>query len=121
MAFKAALEGDRAMKAKIERGIAEAPKEMRRALLAVGERKLEGLRAATPVKKGWLRDSERLRVMVSAKKEDIRISLLVGDERAWYARIVESKQKFFQTFILAQVGSIGGEIAGEFDLRRAVP
>lgn len=107
------------MKHKLERLITEGPKELRRAMVEVAERKLPLLRAATPKKKGWLRESERVRVMVSTKKEDLRVSFIAGDERAWYARIVESRVQFMEKFILGQAGTVGGEIAAQVDLKRA--
>lgn len=118
-AIKMTLEGDREMKGVFKRLIAESPKELRRSLVAVGGRKLEILRARTPYKTGKLRASERMRVMVSGKREDLRISLLAGDETAWYARIVESRTKFMESTILESVPTIGREIAAEVELRRA--
>ena len=118
-AIKMTLEGDREMKGVFKRLIAESPKELRRSLVAVGGRKLEILRARTPYKTGKLRASERMRVMVSGKREDLRISLLAGDETAWYVRIVESRTKFMESTILESVPTIGREIAAEVELRRA--
>lgn len=122
-ALKMTLEGTGEMKARFKHMTQDQGlrKELRRATVAVGERELEHvLRPSTPYKTGKLRDSERLLVMASEAKEDLRVSYVAGNEAAWYARIVESRTKFMEKFVLGLVPTIGGKIAAELDLQAAV-
>ena len=113
------------MQRRFERAIQETPKELRRVLKEVAERKLLIVQSRTPVKTGKLLASERVRVMVSAKKDDFRISILAGDSSAPYARIVheihKTKRKFLESVILESVPTIGSELAQTLDLARMVP
>lgn len=113
------MEGAQRMKNRLEGLAVSTPKELRRSVLEVANRNLPLLRENTPMKTGKLRASERVRVMVSAKREDIRVSLIAGDEEAWYARIVEFKKHYMEKTILDLSSRVAGEIAAEFDMRQA--
>lgn len=125
VAFKASFEGEAAMKAKLRAvaGDKGMRKEARGAALEVGGVILGVMQAETPVKSGKLRGSEKIKVMVSSKKEDIRISLLAGGPDAPYARIVhethKTKSKFMERPLLAAVPTAARDIAEKIDLKRA--
>jgi bacteriophage HK97-gp10 putative tail-component len=126
VAVRATLTGDKEMKRKLEHLTSEKGlrKEARKATVEVGGEKVLLMKARTPVKTGKLRDSERLLVMVSAKKEDIRISLIAGGPDVLYARKVHEEHKthskFMESVILEAAGTAGQEIAAKIDLARAV-
>ena len=127
VAFRASLTGDKEMKAKLKAiaGDKGMRKEARGAALEVAEVILVKMQAETPVDSGKLRKSERIRVMVSPKREDIRISLLAGgaDFGVVYAWIVhethKTKSKFMERPLLAAAPTAGRDIAEKIDLRRA--
>lgn len=122
-AVKVSLQGDKEMKARLVNLIREAPKELRKAMLVVATQKLEEIKARTPMKSGKLRGSERVKLLVSGKKEDLRVTILAGGPDAPYARIVHevhpTQKKFFESVILEAVPTIGAEIGSQFDLKRA--
>ena len=63
-----------------------------------------------------------MRVMVSSKKEDIRLALLAG-RGLLYARKVhethKTKSGFMRSVLLEAAASVAGEIGAEIDLRAA--
>lgn len=126
-AIKFALEGDRAMKRRLQAAAGDAGmrKVARAALLEVGDALVQKMQAETPVKKGKLRASEGRRALVSGKKEDLRITLFAGGPTAPYARIVherhKTKSKFMERVILEAVPTAAADIAAKIDLRRVVP
>ena len=124
-AIRVTFEGDKAMKRRFERAIEATPKELRRALVEVANRKLPIVQARTPVRTGALQRSVRVRVMVSQKKEDLRVTIIAGGPGIPYAARVhethKTKSKFIESVILESVPTIGKEIAGELDLRQMVP
>jgi len=131
VAFKASFTGEKEMKAKLQAiaGDKGMRKEARGAALEVGGVMLGQMQARTPVKTGRLKRSERIKVLVSSKKEDIRISLLAGGELAPYAAIVHNdtkarhphggQAKFMESVILENVPTAGRQLAEKIDLRRA--
>ena len=125
VAFRATLEGDKAMKAKLRAvaGDKGMRKEARGAALEVGAVILEKMKEATPVDTGKLRNSERIRVLVSSKKEDIRISLIAGGPDVPYARRVhethKTKSKFMERPLLEAAPTAARDIADKIDLKRA--
>lgn len=125
-AIRFTFEGDKAMKQKL-RNVA-GDKGMRKiargaALEVAGEFLIE-MKAGTPFKTGKLRNSEKIRVLVSSKKEDIRITMVAGGPEAPYAWIVherhKKKPKFMESVILEHAPTAGQEIAAKIDLRQAV-
>jgi HK97 gp10 family phage protein len=127
VAVKASLTGDKEMLRKLERvaGDKGMRKEARAALTEVAGPMLEQMKARTPVKTGALQRSERIRVMVSSKKEDLRISLLAGGgpENVRYAPRVhethKTKSKFMESVILEHRPTLASELASKIDLKRA--
>lgn len=125
-AFRMAMDGDKAMKKRLEAAATDQgmKKEIRKAVKEVGLEKLAIVQERTPVKSGKLRASERLLVMVSAKKEDIRISLVAGGPDVNYARRVhethKTHSKFLESVILEAVPTVGRELADRIDLKRVV-
>lgn len=125
VAVRATLAGDKEMLRKLENiaGDKGMRKVARAATLEVAEELLRKMKERTPVKKGHLRDSERILVMVSAKKEDIRISLIAGGEDVPYAARVHethpTKSKFMESVILEAAPTAGQEIAARIDLKQA--
>lgn len=119
---RVSVEGSEAMRDQLRRAITEAPKELRRGLLAYAESKVDDVQARTPYKTGRLRRSVRARVMVSGKKEDVRVSILAGGAEAPYARIVHethaTQDKFLESVIYESRGSALGDIAKEVSLER---
>lgn len=99
-------------------------KEARGALKEFGEPLVPKMRGRTPRKTGALQDSERLRVMVSSKKEDLRVTLIAGGPDAPYARKVHethpTQSKFMEITINEAAPTAAAEIAKNIDLRRAV-
>jgi len=130
VAFRASLEGEKELKAKLASiaGDKGMRKEARGAALEVAATLVEQMKARTPVKTGKLRDSERLKVMVSSKKEDIRISLLAGGPDAPYAALIHNdtklrhpnggQSKFMESVILEAVPTAARDLAEKIDLRR---
>jgi len=126
-AFHMAMTGDKEMKKKLERvaGDQGMRKEARTATIEVGGELLDRMKARTPVKTGKLQRSERLLVMVSPKKEDIRLSLIAGGgpENVLYARKVhethKTHSKFMESVIFEAAPTAGQQIAAKIDLQRA--
>jgi len=122
VAFKASFTGDKEMKAKLMAvaGDKGMRKYARVAALEVGGVILERMKAETPVKSGKLVDSEVMKVMVSSKKEDIRITLTAGGPDVPYARVVhethKTKSKFMERPLLAAAPTAGRDIAEKIDL-----
>jgi hypothetical protein len=125
VAVQVTIKGDKEMLRKLRHlsGEQGMRKQARSALLEVGEPKLELMKSRTPVKTGKLLRSERLRVMVSPKKEDLRISLIAGGPDVPYAKRVhethKTKSKFMESVLLEAAPTVGAEIAAKIDLRRA--
>jgi len=120
------LEGGNAMKRKLQRVASDQGmrKQARGALKVVGDAKLEEIKPGVPVKHGRLLRSGRVKVMVSSKKEDLRISILFGGQGILYAFKVhethKTKSKFMERVLLAAVRTIGSELAEQIDLQQAV-
>jgi len=127
VAIKVSIVGDKEMLRKLERVASDKGmrKEARAALNEVADPMVEEMKADTPVKTGRLQRSERKRVMVSSKKEDMRISLIAGggpEDIRYAARVHEThktKSKFMEKTLLRHKGTLGGELAAKIDLRRA--
>jgi hypothetical protein len=104
-------------------------KQAREALKEVSVPMLAEMKARTPVKSGRLKRSERTWVMVSAKKEDMRISFLAGGPGIPYARKIHEdatlkhekggRSKFIESVMLEKAGTLAQEIAGIIDLAAA--
>ena len=125
VAVRVALEGDKEMLQKLERvaGDQGMRKVARTATLEVGGVLLDRMKERTPVKTGKLRDSERILVLVSSKKEDIRISLIAGGPGVLYAAKVhethKTQSKFMESVILEAVPTAAQDIAARIDLKTA--
>ena len=123
---KAQLVGDKEMLAKLKRvaGDQGMRKEARRAASVVWEKRVPIMQERTPEKTGRLKRSERMRVMVSSKKEDIRLTLIAGGPLAPYAAIVHethpTKGKFMESVIREAVPTAAAELSVEIDLGQAV-
>lgn len=123
-AVKAQLTGDKQMLRKLERiaGDQGMRKEARKAASEVWGKRVPIMQARTPEKTGRLKRSERMRVMVSSKKEDIRLTLIAGGPLAPYAAIVHEKHKtqskFMESVVREAVPTAAREIAIAIDLRR---
>lgn len=126
-AFKAQLTGDKEMKQLLIRVASDKGmrKEARGALKTVGGRKLQIAQSRVKVRTGKLQRSGRLYVMVSPKREDLRIAIAFGGKSygVLYARKVHDKHpthsRFLVSVILESAGTAGRELAQEIDLRRA--
>lgn len=125
VAVRATLVGDKAMKERFIRLASEEGmrKQLRSATKEVGEDKLAISVERAPEKTGRLKRSAKLRVMVSPKKEDIRISLSFGGPDVLYAAKVhethKTHAKFLQSVILEAARTAGQEIGAKIDLKRA--
>jgi hypothetical protein len=114
--IRLSMQGDAMMRDQLRRTIKEAPKELRRALLDFAESKVPIVVERTPRKTGKLQGTVRARVMVSGKKEDLRVTISAGGPDAPYARIVhethKTQSKFIESVILESRGTAAGDIAG---------
>jgi len=122
VAVKAQLTGDKQMLGLLETlaGDQGMRKELRRAAKEVWGKRVPIMQARTPEKTGRLKRSEKMRVMVSSKKEDIRFSLIAGGPLAPYAAIVHeghaTQAKFMESVIREAVPTVGRELAAEINI-----
>jgi hypothetical protein len=130
VAFKASMGGEKEMRAKLRQiaGDQGMRKEARRAMSAVAPDHVEIMRGYTPEKTGRLKRSERFRVMVSQKKEDLRISFLAGgaEYNILYAHKVHEdlaakhpkggQAKFMERMMAEAAQTIAAEIGAELKL-----
>ncbi len=125
VAVKVQMTGDKAMLRKLEHlaGDKGMRKQARAAAIEIWESKLPIMQERTPFKTGKLRRSEKMRVMVSSKKEDIRLSLIAGGVGVEYARRVhethKTKSKFMESVLLESASTAGRDIAAKIDLKAA--
>lgn len=100
-------------------------KEARRAASDVWSKRVPIMQARTPVKTGRLQRSEKFRVMVSSKKEDIRLALIAGGDGVLYARKVHDTHKTHSGFMLSVLmeaaTTVAREIGAELHLENVVP
>ncbi|MBN2204305.1 MAG: HK97 gp10 family phage protein [Thermoleophilia bacterium] len=126
VAVKTQMAGDREMVRRLERvaGDKGMRKVARRALLEYGEELVPVMQARTPRKTGRLQRSERVKAMVSGKKEDLRITLLAGGPDVPYAARVHATHKTQSNFMLSTLTEAAGRaaaaIGAKIDLREAV-
>lgn len=127
VAVRVALEGDKEMKAKLQHiaGDKGMRKVARAATLEVADDvMLPKMQERTPVKTGRLLRSERTLVMVSSKKEDIRISLIAGGPGVLYAAKVHAthptKAGFMSSVLTEAVPTAGQDIASRIDLAQTL-
>ena len=119
------MDGDKVMKRRLEKlaGDAGFRKEARKGSADVWGKRVPIMQARTPEKTGKLKRSERMKIMVSSKKEDIRLALIAGGPDVLYARKVHATHKthsnFMRSVLFESAGSVGREIAQAIDLRRA--
>lgn len=124
--FRMTLEGDKLMRKKLEHAASDQGmrKVARKATVEFGGELLTLMQHRTPVKTGKLVRSERLVVMVSPKKEDIRIALVAGGGDILYARKVHethpTHSKFMESVIHEGAATAGPAIARKIDLREVV-
>lgn len=123
MAIRMSVEGVQAMKSALTRAIVEAPKELRRSLLEYADTLVPLVKERTPVKTGALRDSIRARVMVSGKKQDLRVTILAGGAGCKTpARIVHeihpTHSKFLENTLLEARGTALAEISNKVSEKR---
>ncbi len=123
--IKVSLEGGREMQRRLEllAGDNGMRKQLRAATKEVGDETLAVTQQRVPVKSGALKDSGKVRVMVSQKKEDIRIAICYGGPDVPYARAVHelhpTQSKFLESAILEAVRTIGPDIVKKIDLQAA--
>jgi hypothetical protein len=134
VAIKASMIGTKEMKGKLRMVASDKGmrKEARKALKEVGGRMLEVMKERTPEKTGRLKRSLRTWVMISQKKEDMRIYFLAGGAsyNILYARKVHEdlgakhpkggQAKYMESVILENASTAAAEIAGIIDMAAAV-
>ncbi len=123
--IRMSLEGGGAMKRRLARvaGDQGLRKIMRTALKEVGGELLEVVLPGVPVKSGDLAKSGKVKVMVSSKKQDIRVGVVFGGGLKYAWKVHETHKthsKFLERPLLAAVRTIGGDIAERVDLAQAV-
>jgi hypothetical protein len=98
-------------------------KQAREATKSVAESRVPVMQARTPRKTGKLQQSERVKVMVSSKKEEIRIALIAGGPDVLYARKVHATHKeqplFLEKTLLELANTAAAEIGAKIDLKKA--
>lgn len=126
VAVRLSMVGDREMKRRLEKVASEKGlrKEARGALLDYGnELVVTEMRPNTPRKTGALQNSEEAKAMVSAKKEDLRVTLKAGGSTAPYAPRVHETHKTMSKFVEKTIQGArpkaAQEIAVRIDLKRA--
>jgi hypothetical protein len=134
VAIKASMVGTKEMKDKLRMVASDKGmrKQARGALKEVGGRMLGVMVERTPEKTGRLKRSLRTWVMISQKKEDMRISFLAGGAayNVLYARLVHEnltakhpkggQAKYMESVILENASTAAAEIAGIIDMAAAV-
>lgn len=121
---RATLEGDKELKKRLEKiaGDQGMRKLARKAAKKVWGKRVPMMQARTPEKTGRLKRSERMRVMVSSKKEDIRFTLVAGGPLAPYAAIVHeghaTQAKFMESVVMEARRTVARELATEIDVER---
>jgi hypothetical protein len=124
--IRVAMEGDKELLKKLETLAGEKGirKQLRAATVEVGESKIPAMKERTPVKTGRLQRSERVKVMVSPKREEIRIALVAGGPDVPYAYRVhethKTKSKFVEKTLLEAAQTAAAEIGAKIDLVAAV-
>jgi hypothetical protein len=122
MKIRMAMEGDKELLKRLENvaGDKGMRKQARKATVEVAESKLPAMQERTPVKTGKLQRSERVKVMVSPKREEIRISLIAGGPDVPYAYRVhethKTKSKFVEKTLLELAQTAAAEIGAKIDL-----
>ena len=117
MAIKAQLQGDKEMLRKFAQAAGDdkgVRKQGREALKEVGQEKVDSvLKPKIPVKTGALQGSARMRPMISPKKEELRITLIVGGAEAPYAHKVNAGHKSQAHFMEQTVQEVAATLAAE--------
>jgi hypothetical protein len=119
---RVAMEGDKELLKKLENlaGDKGARKQLRAATVEVAESKVPGMVEHTPRKTGKLQGSERVKVMVSPKRQEIRIALVAGGPDVPYAYRVhethKTKSKFVEKTLLEAAQTAAAEIGARIDL-----
>lgn len=119
-------EGDAAMRRKLEHVASDKGmrKQARGALKEVGESKTAMVRQRVPVLRGRLLRSVKMKVLVSAKKEDLRITIIAGGPDALHARKVhethKTHSKYMESVIREAAQTIAAELGGKLNLSEAV-
>jgi len=131
VAVRLAMTGDKAMRQKLERvaGDQGMRKQARAAASEVWGSKVPEMQARTPIKTGKLRASEHMKVAVSSKKEDIRLTLIAGGPTAPYARFVHDnltnnhprggEAQFMLKTLLEAARTAAADIGAKIDLKQA--
>jgi len=125
VAVRSAMTGDKEMLRKLTKvaGDQGMRKQARQAVTEVGQSKVEVMKTRTPVKTGRLLRSERIKVLVSPKKEDIRLALIAGGPDALHARKVHETHpthaKFMERTLHEAASTIAAEIGAKIDLKQA--
>lgn len=120
------MDGDKAMKELLARVASDkgARKQLRKAVLEYGnEVMLPRLVTNTPRLTGALQRSEKVKVRISAKKEDVGITIIAGGASAPYAptmhETAKRKPKFMERTLRDCAPTALGDIAGRVDLKAA--
>jgi hypothetical protein len=132
-ALKMTLEGDKEMKANLEGLVAGFPLEARRAMNAILERKVVIVQGRTPVKSGNLKATIRKSVSLAKARGAPNISGTIiaggGPKKVAYARMVHEnlkarhrvgQAKYLESVLLEAVPTVGGELATEIELKKAM-
>jgi hypothetical protein len=95
-------------------------KQARAATVEVAQSKVPIMVERTPRKTGKLQGTEKVRVMVSPKREEIRIALIAGGPDAPYAYKVhethKTKSKYMERTLLELAQTAAAEIGAKIDL-----
>ncbi len=134
VAVRVAMTGDKEMLKKLRTIASESTdkglrKEARAATLDYGNQTiLPKVQGRTPIKRGRLVRSERIRVLVSPKKGELRVAVCAGGPFATYAMKVHEdleaehkvgRAKFIESVIFEEAPTAAAAIAPKIDLKRA--
>jgi len=129
-ALRMTLDGDRAMKRKLESMVRKFPVAVRRGTRIVAEQKLAITQDRVPVKTGKLKSTGKVRI--SLRKvlgdENISATIVYGGSGVLYARRVHEnltarhkgggRAKYVESVLMESVSSIGADLARAIDLKR---
>lgn len=126
----ATFTGDKELKRSLENLARQFPKETGKALRSVGTEKIyEPSQALVPVETGALRDSGRIRA-TTAQSRGVSLKISYGGSEAPYAVIIHEdlrlkhpnggSAKYLERPLMQAKPTIGRDLAGEIDLKRAV-
>lgn len=126
------IEGDAAMRRRLESCARDFPLESRRGMNVVLARLFAITQERVPVKSGKLKASGKKSVSLKKVEGEPNIAgtILYGDSEVWYARLVHDNLKakhphgqarYVASVIEEAAGTVGHELAKEIDLKKTVP